>query len=317
MRTLFISGKNKYGGRVYEEIVREMISRNFEVEIEEFVSKKDFFLKIWRVSRRKDVNLVIRNFDASLFLNPRPAKNIVIIHHIDWSFASFLIKSTFLFLAPIILRNLRKADAIVVVSKYWQDFFQKRGYQNIFLIYNAFDLKDFEITNEETEEFKEKYNLTNKPIIYLGNCQKAKGVLESYQALKDLDCHLVTSGEPFVKTPARNLEISYRQYLTLLKASTVVLTMSKFKEGWCRTAHEAMLVKTPVIGSGRGGMRELLEGGKQIICEDFDSLRERVEYLLNHPEVREKMGEDGYNFAKDFTLERFKKEWLELINKLV
>jgi glycosyltransferase involved in cell wall biosynthesis len=39
--------------------------------------------------------------------------------------------------------------------------------------------------------------------------------------------------------------------------------------------------------------------------------------LLNHPEVREKMGEDGYNFAKDFTLERFQKEWAELINKLI
>ena len=92
--------------------------------------------------------------------------------------------------------------------------------------------------------------------------------------------------------------------------------MSKFKEGWCRTAHEAMLLKTPVVGSGLGGMRELLEGGKQIICQDFTSLKEKVEYLLNHSEVRKKIGQDGYNFAKDFTLERFKKEWVELIKKL-
>ena len=73
---------------------------------------------------------------------------------------------------------------------------------------------------------------------------------------------------------------SFGDYLKLLKASWVVLTMSKFKEGWCRTAHEAMLLKTPVIGSGTGGMRELLENGKQIVCPEFDNLREKVKYLF-------------------------------------
>jgi len=96
----------------------------------------------------------------------------------------------------------------------------------------------------------------------------------------------------------------------------LVVTMSKFKEGWCRTAHEAMLCKTPVIGSGLGGMKELLEGGKQIVCPDFNSLREKVEYLLNNPGVRKKIGEDGFNFAKNFTFEKFKKDWIDLIKKL-
>ena len=45
----------------------------------------------------------------------------------------------------------------------------------------------------------------------------------------------------------------------LLQAASVAVTMSKFNEGWCRTAHEAMLCKTPVVGSGMGGMGELLE----------------------------------------------------------
>ena len=93
--------------------------------------------------------------------------------------------------------------------------------------------------------------------------------------------------------------------------------MSKFKEGWCRTAHEAMLLKTPVIGSGLGGMRELLEGGNQMVCENFNSLKEKVKYLLDHPELREKIGEDGYNFAKDFTSGRLAKDWLELIHKIL
>ena len=93
--------------------------------------------------------------------------------------------------------------------------------------------------------------------------------------------------------------------------------MSKFKEGWNMTAHEAMLFQTPVVGAGLGGMKELLEGGKQIICENFNSLKKEVEYLLNHPQEREKIGRDGYDFAKNFTRERFQKDWLNLLEKII
>jgi glycosyltransferase involved in cell wall biosynthesis len=207
--------------------------------------------------------------------------------------------------------------AILTVSEYWENHFLEKGYKNVYKIYNGFDLADFDISDQEASEFKRKYNLLGKPIIYLGNCQRAKGVVESYHALKDFDVYLVTSGDCRVRIPARNLNLEYKDYLKLLKATSLVIAMSKFKEGWCRTAHEAMLLKTPVIGSGFGGMRELLEGGKQMICQDFDLLKEKVEYLLNHPEIREKMGEEGYHFAKDFTLEKFEKSWLELIHKIL
>jgi len=318
--------EKKYGGRVYEEMIGQVLSNNFEVEILNVgVRNKHFgylkipviFWQLFKASRRKDIELVIRNFDSCLFLNPKPVKNIAIVHHIDYSFAPRLIRFISFFTTPLILKKIKKIEAIVVVSRYWQEFFKKRDYKNVYLIYNAFDLNDFNFSEKEIEDFKKKYKLEEKPIIYLGNCQEAKGVVESYAVLKNLDCHLVTSGKQEVKIPARNLEVDYREYLKLLKASSIVITMSKFKEGWCRTAHEAMLLKRPVIGSGQGGMKELLEGGKQIICPNFKLLKEKVEYLLKHPAVREKMGEDGYDFAKNFTIENFRKNWLELINKLI
>jgi glycosyltransferase involved in cell wall biosynthesis len=314
MKILIISrGKRKYGGSVYEDMVGDVLSDSFEIKVENFSSKRDFLLRVWNISQRKDFNFVIRNFDSCLFLNPKPVKNIAIVHHIDYSFAPFWIKLFSLFSTPLILKNLKKTDAIVVVSKYWENYFRERGYKNVFLIYNGFDLNDFNFSDKEIEEFKEKYNLTGKPIIYLGNCQLAKGVVESYQKLKDLNCHFVTSGKQKVKIPARNLELEYGEYLKLLKASFVVVVMSKFNEGWCRTCHEAMLLKTPVIGSGKGGMRELVAGGKQIICEDFSQLKEKVEYLLKHPEIRENMGQAGFDFAKNFTKENFAEKWRELI----
>ena len=326
MKVLIISTKKKrYGGKIYENMAETALSSEFKVEsINVYPGGNKFKIlkaplmlwELFKISKRKDIDFAIKDFTASLFLNKKPVKNITIVHHIDDSYIPLLAKITSYFLEKIIFSKVRKFDAIVVVSEYWKEYFRKRGYKNVYVIYNAFDLNNLDFSLDEVEEFKRRYNLTKKPIIYIGNCQKGKGVIESYQALKDLDVYLITSGIPQIKPPSINLILENKEYLKLLKASAVVVTMSKFKEGWCRTAHEAMLCKTPVIGSGLGGMRELLEGGRQIVCPDFNSLREKVEYLLNNPEIRKKIGEDGFNFAKNFTFEKFKKDWIDLIKKL-
>lgn len=317
-----ISGR-KYGGVAYEEGAMEVLKNYFNLEyikINSSIFKKGYLrapeliFNLLKLKGEKDLWIRDSNAVITVPFDRTKGKKAAIIHHIDFSTSRPLFKPIDFIIEKLIYRGLRKMDAIITISQYWRSHFLKRGFQNVFVVHNGFDLNSFNISLQETEKFKEENHLQGKPIIYLGNCQKAKGVIESYQALKGLDVHLITSGEPFIKIPVRNLEMEYREYLKLLKAASVVLTMSKFKEGWCRTAHEAMLLKTPVVGSGLGGMKELLEEGKQLICPDFTSLREKVEYLLNHPEIRIKMGEDGYNFAKNFTLEKFREDWLSLLN---
>ena len=266
------------GGNIYRERVKNSLSNNFNID---YVSPRTYlknryfkagesFLRILFLKGEKD--LWIRDFFSTSFFVPSnfKGKNLALIFHVDFSGLPVIAKLSFwIFEKLFFYRNLRKMDAIVVIAKYWEDFLKNRGFKNIYRIYCGFDIKDFNIADQEILDFKEHNNLTQKPIVYLGNCQKGKGVVESYQALKDLNVHLVTSGVKAVDIPATNFNGSYREYLMLLKASEVAITMSKFKEGWCMTAHEAMLCKTPVIGSGKGGMKELLERGGQIICTDF------------------------------------------------
>ena len=316
-----------YGGNVYREELKKILEQKFDLTTNNIEAK---YLR-WRylkplewfsrlLNLKGEADLWIRDDFFSLVALPfdrTKGKTLFLNHHIDFSVFPFFTRLVFVILEKIFYRVLKKTDAIVTVSDYWEDYFLKKGYNNVFKIYNAFNVPEYNFQNEEIAKFKKKYNLEEKPIIYIGNCQRAKGVLETYQALKDLDVYLVTSGERMVNIPTLNLVLEHRDYLKLLKASSVVVAASKFKEGWCRTCHEAMLLKTPVIGSGLGGMKELLEGGKQIICPEFNLLREKVEYLLDRPEIRIKMGEAGHNFAKNFTLEKFKSDWLLLINKLL
>ncbi len=317
---------HRSGGKIYEKMVEQLLSCHANVEIIstgmnprgrlKYLRIPFVLLRNFLVSQRKNAHIIIKDIDAALFINPKPVKNIVIVHHIDISFFPLVPRLIYAAFQKLTLWNIRKFSAIVTVSAYWYNYFINKGYHNVHLIYNAFDTEEFTISNAQIEKFKQTYHLSDKPIIYLGNCQKVKGVEGVYKALKDIDAYLVTSGEARVHTPALNLELSEKEYSLLLKAARVVINMSTFKEGWSRTAHQAMLYKTPVIGSGTGGMRELLEGGEQIICNNITSLKKHVTRLLHDPKEAEMLGERGYTFARQFTKERFEKEWTDLIISL-
>jgi glycosyltransferase involved in cell wall biosynthesis len=311
--------KRVYGETIYANMVQSALSPHHGLEVinvgldhfKKYLYPK-LLSRLCRISGEKD--LWIRNFDSIITMpyDGTRGKNVALIFHIDYSFQPAYLKLPWMVLERIFYHHLKKADAIVTISKYWQNHFLERGYSRVYMIYNAFDMDRFQFGDQEILDCKHRFRLEGKPVIYLGNCQRIKGVVEVYQHLKDLDVHLVTSGRKEVDLPVLNLNLDDRDYLLLLRSSSVVVAMSKFREGWNRTAHEAMLCKTPVIGSGLGGMRELLEGGNQIICEEFADLKERVSFALDHPEL----GKRGYEFAKQFTVKRFHGEWLSLIERL-
>lgn len=314
----------RYGGVIYEEQAQKILASNFSLEIKEVDSRyfkkgylraPEILLNLLSLGGRKD--LWIRDSKTAIVapFDRTKGQKIAIIHHIDFSQSQGLGRAIDWFMEKSLYYSLRKVNAIITVSEYWKKYFIEKGYQNVYKIYNSFDLAEFNISDAQVADFKKRYQLEGSPIIYLGNCQAAKGVPESYEVLKELNVRLVTSGEPMVKIDAINLNLDRQDYLCLLKASSLSVLMSKIREGWCRTAHESMLLGTPVVGSGLGGMRELLEGGKQIVCPEFSILKENVLYVLNNPDVRNKIGQDGQNFAKSFNMEKFKKDWLEIINK--
>ena len=313
------------GGDLYRRFLSETLCKRFNVEpLGILLGKGNWLFQRARLACRlfglNGVNDIwIRGFlsTITLPLDRTVGKNILLIHHIDIRDTYEPVLSTLLLgksylLERFFYRNLDRVDAVVTVSKYWKAHFEAKGHLDVRVIYNPFDVASFTFTEQEIADFVRKYGLAGKPVVYIGNCQRGKGVVEAYEHLKGMDLNLVTSGVKKVNIPAMNLSLDYRDYQRLLKASSVVVTMSKLKEGWSRTAHEAMLCKTPVVGSGVCGMKELLDGGRQIVCPGFGELRKCVEYALEHPEL----GERGYEFAKDFTVERFASDWIVLIEEV-
>ena len=321
-RVLMIDYNVGDGGSAYEVMVAESLGRTFELTrftldfrkwgLLKYVAAPLEFIGLRRIlATCPDHAVTVKTLSAG-WLNPaRQAPSIVILHHIGASD-----NAVYSALERHILRELPKARAVVVVSEYWRRYLLRLGLTNIYKIHNAFEMQEFAITTEEIEAFKRRYDLLGRPIIYMGNYSgSSKGVEETFEASKDLDVHLVASGHKRRRSRLRCFFFGRRDYLRLLAASSLAITMSQFAEGWCRTAHEAMLCGTPVVGSGLGGLGELLQSGGQIVCKDFCSLRASVEALLGDEERRSELGRKGREFASQFTYERFQAEWVGLVNK--
>ena len=64
----------------------------------------------------------------------------------------------------------------------------------------------------------------------------------------------------------------------------LAIAMSTFKEGWCRVLHEAAIHGTPILGSGLGGMRELLQLSS-VRPSTFNTLNRDVMKKLMEPKL--------------------------------
>lgn len=315
------------GGYWYGKVARKVISPFFETEFEDFYFeniRSGLLRPLFWVFRlislwfRKPKDLwIFDDIAAALVPFLTRKKRILVIYHIDFSVRPLWQRIAFKILEPYLYWNIRQLDGVVVISRYWEKHFKDRGCKNVYRIYCSFPMEEYQITDQEVEQFKEEFGIKDKPIVYIGNCQKEKGVVEAYEALKDLPVHLVTSGKRLVEIPALNLDLDRRNFLRLLKASDLGVFMTRFRTGWDLTACEMMLFKKPIIGRSIAAMRELLESSGQIICDDPKFLKEKVIYLLSHPEERKKQGERGYEFVKQFDLEYFKKRWISVIDDVL
>jgi len=317
---IFQHSHEMFGGSVYEKMLLDALSSQhivskFEIRRPFFNKgvRPQVFLAILLKQMAPKIDLWIRGNIAVAAMTNRSIrrKNIALLHHLDiFEIGNYWINRGF---ARLFLENARKCDCVVVVANFWKEYLQSHGIKRIIVIPNAFEVEAFAVKKEQVYNFKKKHSLLDKPVIYIGNCQESKGSAEVYEILKSMDVHLVSSGVRQIDLPVRTFELSYSEYVLLLSACDVVITMSKFLEGWNRVAHEAMLARTPVIGSGAGGMRELLEGGGQIICKKIQKLREHVHFALANAAS---LGNAGYAFASKFTVQRFSESWLRLVESL-
>lgn len=173
------------------------------------------------------------------------------------------------------------------------------------IIARLFELKGHDDIIQIASEVVKRY--PNIRFVFIGD-----GVLKDQFNLKiqnlNLQNHFVLMG---LMSPEKIAEI-YSMFDIVVHPS--------LREGLARVIPEAMAAKLPVISYDVGGAKEVIHHGKNgflLKPRDLDGLLKSIETLAENPEMRQKMGQNGYHrvypeFLKQNMVDQINKLYLEL-----
>ena len=261
----------------------------------------------WRVSKKLNIPLVVSD-QGGLTTHPFLDESGV--------FLKTLYKIQDFFIRKII----NDASVISVANEYEQKIFSNLNKKSrIKIIRNGINLKKL----VSKHNFKEKYQINSKFILFVGRFSKSKGIETLINAfnivkneLKDSDTHLVIMGVDFgyqdemeklikklnlseeikvIKNPPRDDVISaYGESEFLVLPSRWELSPL--------VPLESFAFKKPVISTNSHGIPYTVQNNKNgILVEPENSveLSTAIMKLLNDSKLREKLGVSGYNFVNE------------------
>lgn len=268
-------------------------------------------------------------------------KNISMVHIQGASYISFYRKYTIFLLCKYILRKkvifhihgaefhifykkgnaitkklikhfIEKTDGIIVLSKFWKDFFSNTFKQdNIFILNNT-------VPNPETFNKKDENKID---FLFLGEVGKRKGTFELIEAIKNIkkdlnkDINFYIGGNGNIdklnsKIKEYGLEefvhyvgwISGEKKIELLKKSHVYVLPSH-NEGLPISILEAMSYKMPIISTPVGGIPEVLHDKKNGILVTPGNVKEiedALKFFIHNSSEIETMGDVSSNIVKNY-----------------
>ena len=261
----------------------------------------------WRVSKKLNIPLVVSD-QGGLTTHPFLAES------------GFFLKTLYKIQDFFIKKIINDASVISVANEYEQKIFSSLNKKSrIKIIRNGVNLKKL----VSKHNFKEKYQINSNFILFVGRFSKSKGIETLINAfsivkneLKDSNIHLVIMGVDFgyqaemeklikklnlseeikvIKNPPRDDVISaYGESEFLVLPSQWELSPL--------VPLESFAFKKPVISTNSHGIPYTVQNNKNgILVEPENSLElsNAIIKLLNDSELREKLGQSGYNFVNE------------------
>ncbi len=255
--------------------------------------------KIIEIIRKEKIDIVHSN---SLAVNAGAiAAHLACIPHV-WHFREYL-KDDFGFkrFDPVLDQYLiRKSDCCIAISKDIKRVYKKKYGVDAVLMYNGMNSQ---LYYEPIDQKTDRTGKTN--IIIAGSILQGKGQWDAIRAVEILKkegqevcLNIVGDGLPafvnelkrYVKKHQMEKNILFYRYTKELQAmrsnSSMVLVCSK-REAFGRVTAEAMMSGKIVIGSNRGGTRELIganeERGYLYTWNNPKELAQKIQFAISNP----------------------------------
>ena len=213
-----------------------------------------------------------------------------------------------------------KADVIIAISEQTKadilKYIPNCKPEKIQVVYQgcneAFKL---EYSEDRKNEIRKKFNLPDQFVLNVGTIEPRKNALQIVKAIETIDTTLVLVGrktqyykeiklfakEKNIKDKIKHLKNITTEELAIIYQIATVFVYPSIFEGFGIPIIEALYSKTAVITNKDGVFKEA--GGENSIYIDVNSveqLSDKISFLLQNKELRNKIESNGLDFVQKF-----------------
>ncbi|MDG5766332.1 glycosyltransferase family 4 protein [Balneolales bacterium ANBcel1] len=332
-----LSEKSKYGGGVggYYRTLRKYTNHFYLLDATYSIKKNTFLrfmleyfraqIKLFKLQRKATVTVFnpslggyswIRDLIQMRLLSTGKGKVIIFFRGWDEKFADKIEKNKLYRLIFNFVYN-SKSNAFIVLSRSFQE--KLHSWEVNKPVYIDSTIVDDELTAKYHHEIQVKSFNQNTRLLFLSRLERNKGVFELISAFKIVSAKrneymaidIVGNGTAYAElynsvTGISN--INFHGYVIGDEKSRVFITSDIFVfpsthgEGMPNALLEAMAFGLPVLTTRVGGIPDFFEDSKMglfLESTDPEHIAERIEFLLDRPDLMEQMSRYNYTYAKE------------------
>ena len=207
------------------------------------------------------------------------------------------------------------------------------------VIPNGVNVDDFNLSKEEIERVKEKYGLNETTVMFSGTVTPRKGVkylVKAAEILKEKKVLFLIVGNTNLDreyadkvieyAKLKNLKVRFTGFvpyedLRALYSACDVFVLPSLEEGFGVVLTEALASGKPLVGTKVGGIpAQIKDGWNGFLVEPGNEkqLAEKIRYLIDNPEERERMGKNSRKLAREeFDWKKIAERYLKVYEEVV
>jgi len=214
---------------------------------------------------------------------------------------------------------VNRSDKVIARSEEMKEVLEKLGVANkkIVVLGAGVDTNLFHTINKNKAREDLELPKTKYIILFVGRLHKLKGVELIYECARNMpETLFVMVGDGDVKTDLKNcIFVGERRHeeIPLWMSAADILVLPSYSEGLPNVVMEALSCGTPAIVTDVGGCPEVVRDGETgfvVPVGDVEALMDRIKYLIENEDLREKIGKLG----RGDMIERYERG--EVIGKL-
>ncbi len=277
-----------------------------------------FYGLLYALKKDKDW-IVIDEFNGLGFFTFFLKNSVLLIHQLYqefWTVELGFLGYPFKTLEKLLLKLYRNKLAITVSESTYDDL-KNLGFRHIRIIPNGLGVRPLERLPNKEESLH---------LVYLGRLKRTKNPEDAIKAfllvkerIKDAKLFVVGDGPLYSYLTGKYShlqDIVFTGYLEgeqkykILERSHFLLVPS-IREGWGQVVIEANAFGTPAIGYRVQGLKDSIRDSHTgFLVKDYKEMAEKVLELWENKELYNKLAKGCLEWAKNFSWERTKKEFL-------